>query len=103
MYNVSQEYKDSMKKPIRNHSYMKVALGLINQEAQASATVEDQSAYTEYSDFESLFTKNDIGNIYATYEQDFLRLMVPNILYRENLKTIERMESQRMIYFLIIN
>ena len=73
MYNVSQAYKESMKNPIRNHSYMKVALGLINQEAQASATVEDQSAYTEYSDFESLFTKNDIGNIYATYEQDFFK------------------------------
>lgn len=71
MYNVSQAYKESMKKPVRNHSYMKVVLGLINQEAQMSARVENQSQYTAYSEFPTLFTKNDIGNMYATYEQNF--------------------------------
>ena len=71
MYNVSQAYKESMKQPVINHSYMKVMLGLINQEAQMSAQVENQSQYTAYSDFPTLFTKNDIGNMYATYEQDF--------------------------------
>ena len=73
MYNVTQEYKDSMKKPQRNNSYMKVMLGLINQEAQMSANVEQQDFYTSYSDFKTLFTKNDIGRIYATYEQDFFK------------------------------
>lgn len=71
MYNVSQAYKESMKNPIRNHSYMKVMLGLINQEAQASAEVENQTQYTGFSDFQTIFTKNDIGNQYATYEQGF--------------------------------
>lgn len=71
MYNVSQAYKESMKQPVINHSYMKVMLGLINQEAQMSAQVENQSQYTAYSEFPTLFTKNDIGNMYATYEQDF--------------------------------
>lgn len=71
MYNVSQAYKESMKKPIRNHSYMKVMLGLINQEAQASAEVENQTQYAEFSDLQTIFTKNDIGNQYATYEQGF--------------------------------
>ena len=71
MYNVSQAYKESMKQPVINHSYMKVMLGLINQEAQASAAVENQSQYTAYSEFPTLFTKNDIGNMYASYEQDF--------------------------------
>lgn len=71
MYNVSQAYKESMKKPVRNHSYMKVVLGLINQEAQMSARVENQDQYTSYSEFPTVFTKNDIGNMYATYEQDF--------------------------------
>lgn len=71
MYNVSQAYKESMKKPVRNHSYIKVVLGLINQEAQMSARVENQDQYTSYSEFPTVFTKNDIGNMYATYEQDF--------------------------------
>ena len=71
MYNVSQAYKESMRHPVINHSYMKVMLGLINQEAQMSAQVENQSQYTEYSEFLTLFTKNDIGNMYASYEQDF--------------------------------
>ena len=71
MYNVSQAYKESMRHPVINHSYMKVMLGLINQEAQMSAQVENQSQYTAYSEFPTLFTKNDIGNMYATYEQEF--------------------------------
>lgn len=71
MYNVSQKYKEQTKNPIRNQSYMRIFLGLINQEAQMSAQVENQSQYAEYSEFPTLFTKNDIGNIYATYEQDF--------------------------------
>lgn len=71
MYNVSQAYKESMKNPIRNHSYMKVMLGLINQEAQASAEVENQTQYAEFSNLQSVFTKNDIGEQYATYEQGF--------------------------------
>ena len=71
MYNVSQAYKESMKQPVINHSYMKVMLGLINQEAQMSAQVETRSQYTAYSEFPTLFTKNDIGNMYASYEQEF--------------------------------
>ena len=73
MQNVSQEYKESMKQPIRNKFYMKISLGLINQEAQISASVEEKEQYTQYSDFENIFTKNEIGNVYATYEQDFFK------------------------------
>lgn len=74
MYDVSQSYKDSMKSELRNHSYMRVSLGLINQEAQASAVVENQSQYTAYSDLETIFDKNDIGLVYATLEQDFFKM-----------------------------
>lgn len=70
MYQVSEIYKESMKKPLRNQTFMKVVLGLINQEAQNSAKVIDQNQYIGFSDFGTLFTKNDVGNIYATYEQD---------------------------------
>lgn len=74
MYEVSQSYKDSMKSEIRNRHYMKVSLGLINQEAQSSAVVENQSQYTAYSDLETIFDKNDIGLVYATLEQDFFKM-----------------------------
>lgn len=73
MYNVTQEYEESIKQPIRNRSYMRIMLGLINQEAQTSAAVENQSQYTGYSDFDSIFIQNSIGNQYATYEQDYFK------------------------------
>ena len=38
MQAVSNAYKQEMKKQLRDHSYMRVSIGLINQEAQASAT-----------------------------------------------------------------
>lgn len=104
MYNVSQEYKDSMKRPIRNYSYMKVMLGLINQEAQASAVVDDQEMYTGYSDFETVFTKNDVGNIYASYEQDFwtadgTMLFIPRDsgAYMKNGITTENLFSENVL------
>ena len=68
MYQVSETYKKSMKKSLRNQTFMKVVLGLINQEAQNSAKVTDQNKYIGFSDFDTVFTKSDIGNIYATYE-----------------------------------
>ena len=71
MYNVSQKYKEEIKNPEWNQSYMKIALGIINQESQASAVVENQAQYTKYSNFSTVFEKNDIGNMYATYEQNF--------------------------------
>ena len=73
MYEVSQAYKEQMKIPIRNRSYMRVILGLINLEAQNTAVMGDDTQYTSYSDPASVFNKNDIGNIYATYEQDFFK------------------------------
>lgn len=73
MYNVSQQYKEQSKNPLRNQSHMKVALGLINQQAQASAVVSDPSKYAGFSDLQTIFTKNDIGNMYATYEENFIR------------------------------
>lgn len=73
MYEVSKEYKESMKEPIRNRSYMRVILGIINLEAQNTAVVEESPQLTSYSDEKSIFIKNDIGNIYATYEKDFFK------------------------------
>lgn len=73
MYDVSTAYKESMKNPLRNHSYMRVILGIINLEAQSSAEITEHPEVTGYSDPQSVLEKNDIGNVYATYEQDFFK------------------------------
>lgn len=70
MYQTSQEYKDSMKSPIRNQSYMKIQLGLINQEAQQSADLSDTDKYNDFSDVDSIFSQHTVRR-YATYEKDF--------------------------------
>lgn len=73
MYQVSQEYKNSVKQPIRNRSHIKVVLGLINLQVQESAVVEDKSNYIEYSDFEKIFNQSEMQKDYATYEQKCFR------------------------------
>ena len=71
MYQTSQEYKDSMKRPIRERSFMKVQLGLINQEAQQSASLENTD-YNSFSDPSTLFNQHTVKR-YATYEQNMFR------------------------------
>ena len=41
MQKVSKAYRDSMKSSLRERAYIMLSFGLINQEAQAKATVED--------------------------------------------------------------
>lgn len=72
MYQTSQEYKDSMKRPIREQSFMKVQLGLINQEAQKSASLENTD-YNGFSDPSTLFNQHTVKR-YATYEQNMFRV-----------------------------
>ena len=71
MFQTSKEYKESMKRPIRNESYMKIQLGLINQEAQQSAELENTD-YTTFSDPKSLFRQHTVKR-YATYEQNMFK------------------------------
>lgn len=70
MYQTSQEYKESMKRPVRNQSYMKIQLGLINQEAQQTAGLSDTNKYNDFSDEESIFNQHTVRR-YATYESNF--------------------------------
>lgn len=70
MYQTSQEYKESMKRPVRNQSYMKIQLGLINQEAQQTAGLSDTNKYNDFSDAESIFNQHTVKR-YATYENNF--------------------------------
>lgn len=70
MYQTSQEYKESMKRPVRNQSYMKIQLGLINQDAQQTAGLSDTNKYNDFSDEESIFNQHTVRR-YATYESNF--------------------------------
>lgn len=70
MYQTSQEYKESMKRPVRNQSYMKIQLGLINQEAQQTAGLSDTNKYNDFSDAKSVFNQHTVRR-YATYESNF--------------------------------
>ncbi len=71
MYEVSDAYKESMKNQIRNPSYMKVILGVVNDAAQSGATLSNQSQYAGFSDFDGIFEQKETQGQYATYENNF--------------------------------
>ena len=67
----SQAYKAEMKKEYRNHSYMRVTIGLINQEAQASAFVPDPTNYAYYSNLKWPLDNYSVSELYATCDEDY--------------------------------
>lgn len=71
MQAMSQSYKVHMKEALRNHSYMRVTIGLINQQAQASAYVPDKENYTYYSSFKMPLDNYEVKELYATCDQDY--------------------------------
>lgn len=71
MQAVNQFYKEHMKEALRNRSYMRVAIGLINQEAQASAYIPDHEKYTYYSSFKKPLDNYEVQELYATCDQDY--------------------------------
>ncbi|MFT4005900.1 MAG: hypothetical protein QM683_09790 [Lacrimispora sp.] len=71
MQAVSQSYKAHMKEVLRNRSYMRVTIGLINQQAQASAYIPDRENYTYYSSFKRPLDNYEVQELYATCDQDY--------------------------------
>lgn len=72
MQPASQQYKDLMRREFRDPlSYIRVTIGLINQEAQASAYITDQDNYTYYSSFKMPLDNYDVKELYATCDQDY--------------------------------
>ena len=67
----SQAYKAEMKKEYRNRSYMRVTIGLINQEAQASAFVPDPTNYAYYSNLKWPLDNYSVSELYATCDEDY--------------------------------
>lgn len=82
MKNVSSKYKKEMQKYLRNRSYMIVTVGIISNEAQASANV---SSITNYlSDNQTLFKDRAIESKYATLEENVFKLDGSMIFPPEN-------------------
>lgn len=73
MQNVSKEYRTGMKNSLRERSYMMISFGLVNQEAQANATVAE-GEFSYYTNNKSIFGQKDGSTIYATLEQDFTKV-----------------------------
>lgn len=73
MQKVSNEYKASMKDSLRERSYMMISFGLVNQEAQASATVEGNN-FAYFSKQTGIFGQKKPTVVYATLEQDFTKV-----------------------------
>ncbi len=74
MQYVSKEYKAAMKQSARNKSYMKISLGLINQEAQASAKIQEGS-FTYFTNTQTPLSQDEkVSKVYATLEQDFSKV-----------------------------
>lgn len=71
MQAASRAYKEEMKKRFRNRSYMRVTLGLINQQAQAAASIPDPASYAYFSNLKKPFDNYRVDVLYATCDQDF--------------------------------
>lgn len=71
MQAASQTYKSHMREFLRGRSYIRVTIGLINQEAQASGYVPDQENYAYYSSFKQPLDNYQVTELYAACDQDY--------------------------------
>lgn len=90
MQNVSKEYRESMKSPLRERAYIMLSFGIVNQEAQNNATVL-KKGLASYSSPNLIFKKSTNLVDFATLEQDWLKVdgsmfFPPNSTYND-LKT----------------
>lgn len=73
MQKVSKAYKESMKSSLRERAYIMISFGLVNQEAQAKATV-DNGSYAYYSNKYNIFGEHIDDTVYATLEEEFTKV-----------------------------
>lgn len=73
MQKVSKAYKESMKSPLRERGYIMITFGLVNQEAQAKASIDDGD-FAYFSNKDNLFGEHTDDTIYATLEQNFTKV-----------------------------
>lgn len=70
MQYVSTEYKESMKRSRRNKSFMRLSMGLVNQEAQQSAEIQNDG-FAPFSNLKAPIDGDTVAKYYATYEQNW--------------------------------
>ncbi len=73
MQKVSKAYKESMKSSLRERAYIMISFGLVNQEAQAKATV-DNGSYAYYSNKDNIFGEHIDDTVYATLGEEFTKV-----------------------------
>lgn len=73
MQKVSKAYKESMKSSLRERAYIMISFGLVNQELQAKASI-DNGNFAYYSNKENIFGEHRDDTIYATLEEDFTKV-----------------------------
>lgn len=73
MQKVSKAYKESMKSSLRERAYIMISFGLVNQGAQAKATV-DNGSYAYYSNKDNIFGEHIDDTVYATLEEEFTKV-----------------------------
>lgn len=73
MQKVSKAYKESMKSSLRERAYIMLSFGLVNQEAQAKASI-DNGAFAYFSNRNNVFGERSDDTIYATLEENFTRV-----------------------------
>lgn len=71
MQEVSQVYKNQMKGGLRNQTYIRVAIGLINQDAQANAYIPNAENYTYYSSLTMPLHDYRVRELYATCDENY--------------------------------
>ena len=74
MQAVSSDYKRDISKKLRNRSFMKVTVGVINQLAQRNAEIEFPDNYLYLSNFTRFLNGYVADPFYATGEQNFAKV-----------------------------
>lgn len=73
MQKVSKAYKESMKSSLRERAYIMISFGLVNQEAQAKATIDD-GEFAYFSNRKNIFEEHPDDTVYATLEENFTKV-----------------------------
>lgn len=74
MQKVSKAYKESMKSSLRERAYIMLSFGLVNQEAQAKARIDENGEFAYFSNASTIFSEKSSFPVYATLEEDFTRV-----------------------------
>lgn len=72
MQAASSEYKEIMRRKWRSPlSYLRVTIGLVNQQAQSSAYIPEPTGYTYYSDLAKPMDNYQVMELYAACDKDY--------------------------------